>query len=608
MQKKYKLKVLICLILLIMIRQQNAAQIASATVNLSSVINHNSKLLLGITMDSRSGMTGYSNTPIGYFNVDTTGTLNSAIQPLFGNFPFSTVRYPGNAISVAFEWKKTVGHPAINRPTINVLGPSGPVQKNFFGFDEFMKMTEQKGLTGKDVQLMVPIYTIGTPDLTPTQTLAAITNPVRNNADWVEYANAPNNGSNPGGGTDWAAMRAVNGHPQPYDIKIWNIGNEPWAPGEYNFNATNYLTLIAPIVDSMRAIDPTIKITLPAIGSATTAWNSAILNSTLVSTGKIYGLSPHFFPDELTPPSPPANGVLSRENALVNLSNAALSKGLKIIVGDHAHGIPGAMSPDLAMQWQGANLTADFLLMISQLPNVERANFWIYGIPTAVWHPIRQNSPGNFSLLAVGELYKLLFPLFLDKSLLTNCSSPQASDNNPYSIRTGAFTSSDNSMLNVIAVNRDKTNAIPLSLVSPAGYTLQLATTYNAASLSADNYTSTATTTNTAGQLILPAMSISVLQYIAVTTAITKNKERASEITVLPNPADNFLILRLGAEIKPIDEICLYDVAGNEVFRKQGFIGYEAILETTDLEAGIYMLLIRGKGEYRPVKILIQHP
>ena len=34
-------------------------------------------------------------------------------------------------------------------------------------------------------------------------------------ADLVEYCNAPNNGSNPNGGTDWAAVRAQNGHPQP---------------------------------------------------------------------------------------------------------------------------------------------------------------------------------------------------------------------------------------------------------------------------------------------------------------------------------------------------------------------------------------------------------
>jgi alpha-N-arabinofuranosidase len=45
-------------------------------------------------------------------------------------------------------------------------------------------------------------------------------------ADLVEYLNSPNDGSNPNDGTDWAAVRAANGHPEPYNIKYFEIGNE----------------------------------------------------------------------------------------------------------------------------------------------------------------------------------------------------------------------------------------------------------------------------------------------------------------------------------------------------------------------------------------------
>ena len=44
-------------------------------------------------------------------------------------------------------------------------------------------------------------------------------------ADWVEYMNAEV-GANPNGGKDWAAVRAANGHPRPYGITHWEIGNE----------------------------------------------------------------------------------------------------------------------------------------------------------------------------------------------------------------------------------------------------------------------------------------------------------------------------------------------------------------------------------------------
>lgn len=33
-------------------------------------------------------------------------------------------------------------------------------------------------------------------------------------------------GGNPGGGTDWAAMRAANGHEEPYGVIRFELGNE----------------------------------------------------------------------------------------------------------------------------------------------------------------------------------------------------------------------------------------------------------------------------------------------------------------------------------------------------------------------------------------------
>jgi hypothetical protein len=43
----------------------------------------------------------------------------------------------------------------------------------------------------------------------------------RDAADLVDYLNAENDGANP-----WAALRAANGHPEPYNIKNFEIGNE----------------------------------------------------------------------------------------------------------------------------------------------------------------------------------------------------------------------------------------------------------------------------------------------------------------------------------------------------------------------------------------------
>ena len=44
-------------------------------------------------------------------------------------------------------------------------------------------------------------------------------------ADLIEYLNAQV-GTNPNGGIDWAKVRADNGHPQPYNVRYFEIGNE----------------------------------------------------------------------------------------------------------------------------------------------------------------------------------------------------------------------------------------------------------------------------------------------------------------------------------------------------------------------------------------------
>lgn len=303
-----------------------------------------------------------------------------------------------------------------------MLGGLGFPQPVNFGFDEFIAMTAAKGVTPDNIQIMVPIYDPTTVGLTPTQANAAVANVIANNADWVEYCNAPNDSTNPGGGIDWAARRATNGHPLPYGIKIWNIGNEPWSGFEFGPTASDcndYITSVTPIINAMLAIDPTIKITLPTTGFPNNPanWSNALLISSLVAQGKVYALSQHYFPTESTASGvAPARGVSAVNSSLSTLIAAAATHGVKVFVGDYAHFIvspnPTIAQKDSAMQWMGTNFEADFLLMLSQKPNVERANFWVYGNAQATWHPIRYYSLNNYTLMPAAEIYKILFPAF----------------------------------------------------------------------------------------------------------------------------------------------------------------------------------------------------
>ena len=46
----------------------------------------------------------------------------------------------------------------------------------------------------------------------------------------VAYCNAKQGAKLPSGMPDWPAVRAKNGHPEPYGVKYWQIGNETRPP------------------------------------------------------------------------------------------------------------------------------------------------------------------------------------------------------------------------------------------------------------------------------------------------------------------------------------------------------------------------------------------
>jgi alpha-N-arabinofuranosidase len=73
----------------------------------------------------------------------------------------------------------------------------------------------------------------------------------------VEYANgAPN--------TKYGSLRAANGHPEPYRIKTWNVGNEEYSPVLGGTRGVVYAKTFKEYAKAMRAADPSIE--LVAVG------------------------------------------------------------------------------------------------------------------------------------------------------------------------------------------------------------------------------------------------------------------------------------------------------------------------------------------------------
>lgn len=567
-------------------------QTATTTAMPNTIINNDTKPLLGITFDSRTGMNGNTDY-IGYF--DPAGYLIPNISNLFNDFPLNGVRYPGQAIMTGFQWKKAIG--SIPRPFQDLVGPMGPSQSMDFGFDEFMTYCEKKGLTGKDIQIMVPIYDSAITYLEANKNKARVPNPAASAADWVEYANAPPS-ANWGGGLAWGAIRAANGHPAPYNIKTWNLGNEPWGPFEMNFDTSQFFPIVKPIIDSMLARDPSIHITLPTTGKANNNWNKMI-RSYQRTYGNIYGISPHFFSNAQT-----VDLIESTLKTLIDSSNAV---GLKVINGDFSHEIhPGksTLEQTRAMSWKGVRFTVDMLLLCSQLNTIERANHWIYGIPLNGWHPIRKEAVGVYTLLPVGEIYKILSPYFLQNSLSVVSTSPVASDGHPYSLRASAFKNATNDTITVVAINRDSTNALTYLVSGLSAYSLCDAKILTSDSLTGETIFSNIIAPDMNGYFNLPASSILLLSYCSTSTVINQIENTYPVFSIYPNPSKSEITIRTNIALKNA-EIIIYNVTGQEMERIQNVSGQKILIPIDKLTNGVYIINIKTGEEALTAKLIV---
>jgi alpha-N-arabinofuranosidase len=160
----------------------------------------------------------------------------------------SLLRWPGGNFSSGYNWKDGIG-PKDSRPRRWDTAWQAE-ESNRFGTDEFLAYARKVGAE-------------------PYICLNMGTGTMQDAADWVEYCNGTMN-------TYWANLRRKNGHPEPYNVKYWGLGNEmygPWQAGRKS--AAEYGALALEFAKMMRWVDPDIK--LIACGGPTSEWNRQIL-------------------------------------------------------------------------------------------------------------------------------------------------------------------------------------------------------------------------------------------------------------------------------------------------------------------------------------------
>ncbi len=161
--------------------------------------------------------------------------------------PVPLLRWPGGCYADHYHWRDGIG-PADERP--RRLGMSCGLQvldDNSLGTHEFLWLCAQLGAEP---------YLAGNVGSGTPQELC----------DWVEYCNS----AVP---TTLARMRAANGHPEPFGVRLWGVGNENWGCGG-NYDAPTYAREYVRYATMLRHVDPSAEL---VICGHTDEWNAELL-------------------------------------------------------------------------------------------------------------------------------------------------------------------------------------------------------------------------------------------------------------------------------------------------------------------------------------------
>lgn len=167
------------------------------------------------------------------------GIYNPETLAYFKEYKVAGIRWPGGNYTSCYHWKNGIGDPD-KRPSTPNKAWNG-VDPNCLGTDEFMRFCELAGIT--------PIMGVGYGEVTKEEIV-----------DWVEYCNG-------GLDTPMGALRAANGHPEPYNVRYWGVGNEVY--GSYQIGHTtaeDYSAGMVDIIKAMKEVDPGIKVIASAYG------------------------------------------------------------------------------------------------------------------------------------------------------------------------------------------------------------------------------------------------------------------------------------------------------------------------------------------------------
>ncbi len=178
---------------------------------------------------------------------DVRGDVMARIRRLQPAF----FRWPGGNVAQDYHWQWGVG-PRDRRPFWINKAWWSEREPGDFGSDEFIALCRN---AKAEPHVVVNIDGAGA---TPEEAAA-----------WVDYMNGSPT-------SKYGALRAANGHREPFGVKTWELGNEIW--GDWvrgHSDAATYARNYLRYRDAMRAVDPSLRFI--AVGRDRTDWNEEVL-------------------------------------------------------------------------------------------------------------------------------------------------------------------------------------------------------------------------------------------------------------------------------------------------------------------------------------------
>lgn len=369
-------------------------------------------------------------------------------------YPLRIMRYhSGNN----YAWRNVVGPLSERKPIAPSEHWSGPYRPEA-GMDEFLRWLETL------------------PQAPAAQLIASPFLPVNDIADLVAYCNATTG--------PMAELRARNGHPTPYNVRHWELGNETDWIGRADLDVmrpdteqekskrlhvSEYIARCEERITAMRSVDPAILIYAHAQTSPWPdsnpdwrLWHQEVIKKL---AGQIDAIVIHPYYDGHDVPY-----VLRSVDALIAdikqfaPPDAIVTRPLTVAITEHSRWI----NPDKRSSWsrswglQGAISAGDFLLRCMARPEISSANYWCY-LHKGPWRVLNEDGGVKFGT-GLQALFQLLNDTFLPRFELLVPTGIQPKADYSYAITAGLFSDPATGEKALVAINRSADQGATLTI------------------------------------------------------------------------------------------------------------------------------------------------